>query len=386
MIIYNAIAKALISASTEVVTCVPGFGGTQIFNALQSQSGRPPVFSFHEEVAYSAAHGAAISGSRSGMLCKVHGLAKAANAITDSLYMSFEGAMIVLVFEDKHGSHSDNILAAEPLLKGMRIPYFAPQKEEILSTVYAAFQKSENLKIPVAILLDADVVNEEITFTECPFEFQKGQFERNLYNHLVVPVFAKYQHKVMEERLAGRDFNGIEKPPVPRLPDGLPPDYAEYVRPYIPLMEQFRKIRGKIVFGDTGISTLFAFPPFKCVDSCSYMGGSVAMATGATLAGYHDTWAVTGDFSFIAAGHLGLIEAAARNLPVKILIFNNNKAQTTGGQQFNGDILQRLLRGFEDYILEIPDPDNPDNVRKILNRAASSDKIQVVVAHFDKYI
>lgn len=383
MIIYDAIAKALISASAEIVTCVPGFGGTQVFNALQDHTGRPPLFSFHEEVAYAAAHGAAIAGSHSAMLCKVHGLAKAANAITDSLYMSFGGAMIVLVFEDKHGSHSDNILAAEPLLKGMRIPYLIPEKEELLSTVYAAFQKSETLKIPVAVLLDADVVNETIDFMECPFEYRKGKFERNLHDHLVVPVFAGYQHRVMEQRLAGSDFNSIKKPPVPRLPEGLPPDYAEYVKPYIPLMEQFRDIRGRIVFGDTGISTLFAFPPFECVDSCSYMGGSAAMATGATLAGYHDTWAVTGDFSFIAAGHLGLIEAASRNIPVKILIFNNNKAQTTGGQQFNREILQRLLRGFEDYILEIPNPDDPRKVRKVLNQAAASDTLQVVVAHFD---
>ena len=384
--IHKAMAKALDSAGSQVVTCVPGFGGTQVFDAWAALQNTDSAFSFHEEVAFGAAHGAAIAGFRSAMLTKVHGLAKAANAITDSLYMSFGGAMVVLVFEDKHGSHSDNILEGKPLLVGIQIPYFIPEKDQIISTIYEAFEKSSTLKIPVAVFLDADVVHEETDFEAYEGDFSPVPFERDVRRNLVVPVFARYQFDVMQAKLNGDDFDSIEKPEIPVLPDGLPPDYADYVKPYIPLMEEFKKLRGSMVFGDTGISTLFAFPPYECVDACSYMGGSVAMAVGAAMAGIENCWAVTGDFSFIAAGHLGLIEAAAKKIPVKILIFNNNKAQTTGGQQFDRKALNRILAGYREFVMEIPDPSNHQNVRAVLEKASSSEELQIVVAHYSKHI
>jgi len=385
MTIDTLIAKALISANAEYVTCVPGFGGTQVMQAYAKQKGNSSEFSFHEEVAFATALGASIAGKRTAMLTKVHGLAKAANAITDSLYMSFHGAMIVVVFEDNTGKHSDNILEAEPLLKGLRIPYFNPKKEEIALTIYAAFEKSANLKIPVALIIDSDIMKEDGIFTENKNDYRPKTFIRDLYSHLVVPIFADYQHKVMLAKLGGRNFTGIEKPNVPEIPAGLPPDYAEYVKPYIPLMKVFMEIRGDIVFGDTGISTLFALPPYSSVDACSFMGGSVAMATGATRAGNKNTWAVTGDFSFIAAGHLGLIEAVTKNIPVKILIFKNDKAQTIGGQQFDKNTLRRILEGYSEFVSEIADPNDKALARALLQKAALADKVQIVVANFSNH-
>jgi len=376
------IAKSMLSAGAEIVTCVPGFGGTQVFQSYTDLIRQFPVFSFHEEVAFASAHGAAIAGKRSAFLTKVHGLAKAANAVTDSLYMSLNGAMLVVVFEDEEGSHSDNIMAAEPLLKGLGMPYFIPKKENPAEVIYRAFDKSASLKIPVALVLSAAIVNEEGEFFEYNKVFQTKPFKRDLLAHLVVPVFAKYQYDVMNAKIEGRNFESIEKPAIPEIPGGLPPDYAEYVKPYMPLMKTFNKIRGEIVFGDTGISTLFAFPPFGCVDACSYLGGSVAMALGAIQAGYKNCWAVTGDFSFIAAGHLGLIEAISKNIPVKVLIFKNNKAQTTGGQEFHEGNLNRIVKGFSEFVIEIPNPDNEDQASSILRQAATSDKMQIVIANF----
>ncbi len=382
MKIDQIIAKSIISAGAEIVTCVPGFGGTQVFQSYANLMGQSPVFSFHEEVAYASAFGAAIAGKRSAFLTKVHGLAKAANAATDSLYMSLTGAMVVFVFEDEQGSHSDNIMFAEPLLQGLRMPYFIPEKDNIAAQVYLAFEKSAARKIPVALVLNAEMVNEDGAFFECKNKLPTKPFTRDLLSLMVVPVFADYQFKVMNTKIEGRDFENIPKPAIPEIPGGLPPDYAKYVKPYMPLMKVFKELRGEIVFGDTGISTLFAFPPFACVDACSYMGGSVAMALGAIEAGYKNCWAVTGDFSFIAAGHLGLLEAVSKNIPVKILIFKNNKAQTTGGQIFDENLLNRILAGFGEFVIEINDSDDETTKRKLLQRAANADKIQIVIANY----
>lgn len=88
------------------------------------------------------------------------------------------------------------------------------------------------------------------------------------------------------------------------------------------------------------------------------MGGSIPLAIGAMLAGKEQVWAVSGDFSFIAAGHLGLIEAINRELAIKVVIFNNRKAETTGGQSIHNDLLMRVLKPYEENLIIIGDPQN----------------------------
>ncbi len=41
---------------------------------------------------------------------------------------------------------------------------------------------------------------------------------------------------------------------------------------------------------------------------------AIGLAIGAYPARYEPAWAVTGDFAFIAAGHLGPLEAAQKNI------------------------------------------------------------------------
>jgi TPP-dependent indolepyruvate ferredoxin oxidoreductase alpha subunit len=378
----QALARAIIEAKTDVVTCVPGFGGTQVFEAYSKINKQNAVFSFHEEVAFASAFGAAICGRTSVMLTKVHGLAKAANAVTDSLYMSLDGAMLVLVFEDKTGHHSDNIMPAEPLVKGLQLPYLKADSGNMISVLNEAWKKSEAIKNPVYVIFDAGIVDEEITGTQFIHPPKKSKFQRNLTAHLQVPIFADFQHQVKEARITDKNIESIPKPGIPVFPDDLPPVYAGYMKPYAPIMNVFKDFRGQIVFGDTGISTLFAFPPYNCVDVCAYMGGSVAMAVGASKAGFENVWAITGDFSFIAAGHLGLIEAVNQNININILIFKNNKAQTTGGQKIHGDMLGKILAGYQDTVLEIHNPQNQNETETILKKASQSDHLQIIIANY----
>lgn len=380
----EVLAQAIKNAEADVVTCVPGFGGTQVFEAYSGIKGTDPNFSFHEEVAFASAFGAAICGKISVMLTKVHGLAKALNAVTDSLYMSIDGAMLVLVFEDKTGRHSDNIMPAEPLVSGLQLPWMKADAKNAITTLNEAWQKSEVIKNPVYVIFDAEIVDEEIEFPGQNYRPDKSSFHHNLPAHLQVPIFADYQHEVMKARITNKTIESIPEPDIPVFPDDLPPVYAGYMKPYAPLMNVFKDLRGQVVFGDTGISTLFAFPPYNCVDVCAYMGGSVAMAVGAAKAGFENVWAVTGDFSFIAAGHLGLIEAVSKNIPVKILIFKNDRAQTTGSQEINPEMLGKILKGFETYLTEITKPKDETATRRMLKEAAAKDQPQIVIANFNQ--
>jgi len=83
--VAQIIARAIYDAGATVVTNVPGFGCTQVFDAFREISPCNHPNSFHEEVAYSIAHSASLVGRRSATLIKAHGFAKAANSVVDSL-------------------------------------------------------------------------------------------------------------------------------------------------------------------------------------------------------------------------------------------------------------------------------------------------------------
>jgi len=60
----EAITMAMRAASTDVATCVPGLGATEIYCDYCTLQSQRPVFSFHEEVAYTIAQGASLAGKR----------------------------------------------------------------------------------------------------------------------------------------------------------------------------------------------------------------------------------------------------------------------------------------------------------------------------------
>jgi TPP-dependent indolepyruvate ferredoxin oxidoreductase alpha subunit len=80
----------------------------------------------------------------------------------------------------------------------------------------------------------------------------------------------------------------------------------------------------------TGLSALFALAPYDCIDLTTYMDDSLPLALGAHLTDVRPAWAISGDFSFIATGHLGLLVAVQRKIPLKVLLLCNGKAETTG--------------------------------------------------------
>ncbi len=291
MKISRCIANTLNDSGAEVVTCVPGFGGTEVFDSWKGLNEEKPVYSFHEEVAFAIAHGAAIAGSRSVLLTKAHGLAKAANAAVDALYAGVNAGMLIMVFHDEDGKHSDNIFDIETFIKGIRYPCLKPEVDEIEESIINAFELSEQRKLPIILLINSKDVVQEKAYRGLNTHFTKKPFTRDIHQNLVVPIFAKYQYDVVNAKLQRMDWEKIEKPAFPQLPDGLPPDYAAIVKGYMSLFDVFKSLRGDIVFGDTGVSTLFALPPYDCVDVSAYMGGSIPMALGAYLADYKNPWA-----------------------------------------------------------------------------------------------
>lgn len=377
------IAQTLFEADA-LLTYVPATGGQDIHDHFCSLSRISHLFSFHEEIAFSLAHGAALTGRRACAMMKGHGLAKAANSVVDALYAGTTAGLIILILEDPLGKHSDSILHSAPLLTGMGVPFHHVRaregnaKEVIIST----FAESERLALPVAVIVNADEMDLEVSLSEVTPPPLETSYVRDITHHILCPAFGAYQYELLRIKRTGRNSDALAKPPVPDIPDGMPDKWKSVLSRYIPLFSVFRNVRGNVVTADTGHTCLFGFPPFECVDLTTHMGGSLPLAIGAFMAGHKPVWALTGDFSFIAAGHLGLNEAIQRKIPLKVLIFDNGKAETTGGQKIPEGTLERTLTPYQDYITRIHNPHDPEEIHAVLQAAATSDLLAIVVADY----
>jgi len=377
----DAIAHALNDGGIQLATHVPGFGAIQTFEAFCKLTGKDFPTSFHEEVAFGIAHGAAIAGMRSAVIIKSHGLAKAMNAVMDSLSAGVTAGMVICVFEDPGGSHSDNIIDIEPLVRGSGIPYYLVSAKNGYDLVISAIAQSEKDQLPIVLIFNANEINTMTTFKSQKLSAVPA-YNRDIIQRLVVPLFAEYQREVLLMKSAHMSWKNIRRPETPTSPDSLPPDYQRAVAPYQPLFSTLKKIETGFVSGDTGVSTLSALSPYDIVHTATYMGGSVPLAMGASLAGFKNAWAFTGDFSFIAAGHIALIEAIMRKLPIKVLLFANGKAQTTGGQTLELELMERILKGYEPYIRRIANPADESEALGVLKEANDAADLRIIIANF----
>jgi TPP-dependent indolepyruvate ferredoxin oxidoreductase alpha subunit len=379
MTVAEVIARSLIDLNVEVVTHVPGHGGTQTFDAFRSLSTSYHPISFHEEVAYTIAHGAALVGARSCCLIKTHGFVKAMNSVIDSLSCGTTASFVTILFDDMTGKHSDNIFEIEPILYGCKIPYKRTTANSLLADLCDAFQDSEFDTLPYCLVIDADEVVHELEYAPVHIEPLTEGYVRDIAQHLVTPIFADHQHSLLQWKLNDEPHPGV--PDIKPLSGSLPPAYLKAVEPYLPVFEAFKECEFDFVTGDAGVSTLSAFPPYDLVSAATYMGGSLPLAMGAYLAGKKRSWAFTGDFSFIAAGHYALIEAIERKIPLKVLIYANGKAQTTGGQPLDLTHLDRLLQGYVEYVRRM-DTSDLRQMRTTLKEANDADDLRIVVATF----
>lgn len=379
--VADTIAYALQDLGVDIITHVPGYGGSEAFESYKRINMKNPPISFHEEVAYTICHGASVVGKRSVCLIKAQGLAKATNSVVDSLYTSTTAGFVTFIFDDNVGSHSDNIMETEPLLNGLSLPYIVADSITIYDDVVNAFHKSEKLNLPVAIIVNASEILNEIEFEQQSFR-KNFTYKRDILNHVVHPLFAQYQYDVFKSKQNGKFNETIEKPKLIQVPEEIPERSRGSVKRYQQFFNIFQNFKGDIVTGDTSSSSSYALPPYDAIDIVTYIGGSIPLAIGAYLAGNRYTWAMTGDFGFIAAGHLGLLEASLRQIPLKIVIFNNKQAAATGGQPIHRTTLYKILAGYEIYIRNISNPDDPFEVTEILDEAAQADELRIIIVNY----
>jgi indolepyruvate ferredoxin oxidoreductase alpha subunit len=103
-----------------------------------------------------------------------------------------------------------------------------------------------------------------------------------------------------------------------------------------------------VMFSDIGCYTLGVLPPYRAVHSCVDMGASIAMAHGATQAGYRPVICTIGDSTFAHSGMTPLIGAARSNADMTVFILDNSTVAMTGAQDSlaTGERLWEILSGL----------------------------------------
>ncbi len=189
---------------------------------------------------------------------------------------------------------------------------------------------------------------------------------RRLADHVDAVLVLEEGRPILEERLRGLVREGVEvrgrlsghlpadgalSSDLARRALGLPdrtgvpvPEIALPARPpqlcrgcphrdsFAALTRALEGIEGAIVPSDIGCYTLGALPPIAAIDSCVCMGASIGMAKGAADAGLHPAVAVIGDSTFLHSGVAPLLDAAAADTPMTVLILDNAAVGMTGAQ------------------------------------------------------
>jgi indolepyruvate ferredoxin oxidoreductase alpha subunit len=113
----------------------------------------------------------------------------------------------------------------------------------------------------------------------------------------------------------------------PQLCQGCPHGHA-----YSAIKEALRGFGATLVTADIGCYTLGALPPYSAIESCVCMGASIGMARGAAEAGFSPVVAVIGDGTFTHSGIPALVDAAAADAPMTLLVLDNQATAMTGVQ------------------------------------------------------
>lgn len=382
--LHDQLARTLLDCHVKVTTAVPGHGVNECFGAVRDLEDPPATWSFHEEVAFGMAHGASLAGGRAICMMKAHGFLKASNGISDALYAGTRAGLVMIVFDDPTGKHSDSVLDIGPAAKALDIPTRRVQRaEEMAPVLRDALGASERDQLPRLLILPAAEADTSVPAGDGSLDPPDITDPLEPDRRVCGPLFAPYQRSVLEAKRNGKDWRTLERPTLPRIPDELPASYRDQAREYIPWFKAFRERRPPFVSGDTSIPTLFCLPPYRAVDVCTYLGGSLPLALGALMSGEPGAWAITGDFAFLAAGHLGLLEARQRSLPLNVVVFHNGRAEATGGQPIPEGLLDRVLSGYQEHLHVLETPRDTEACDRELSRMEESDQMDILVLQYD---
>ncbi len=131
--------------------------------------------------------------------------------------------------------------------------------------------------------------------------------------------------------LAPRKAAKVAVPPLPARPPQLCQG-CPHGDSYAAIKEALAGLEPFSVTADIGCYSLGALKPYDAIESIVCMGASIGMARGAADSGVPYAVAVIGDSTFFHSGIAPLVDAAAANAPITVVILDNSIVAMTGCQ------------------------------------------------------
>jgi len=180
--------------------------------------------------------------------------------------------------------------------------------------------------------------------------------------------------------------NSFEVPgALPSRPPQLCPG-CPHTDTFISIKEALADFTKSLVTSDIGCYALGYLPPHQAIETTLCMGASIPMARGAAEAGMHPAIATIGDSTFMHSGLTGLADAAAENVPMTIIIMDNETTAMTGGQKtiVTSERLRKAVLGLgvdPQHLVElVPLPKHRAENTALLKREFAYSGLSVVVA------
>jgi indolepyruvate ferredoxin oxidoreductase alpha subunit len=201
----HAITRGLYEAGVEVVSSYPGTPSSEITMncATYKGTGMYAEWSPNEKVGAEVAIGASIAGARAFSGMKHVGLNVAADPLYTASYSGVNGGLVFAVADDSGMHSSQNEQDSRTHAIGAKVPMLEPSdSKECLEYTKLAFDISEDFDTPVLLHMTTRTCHSQgIVQKSERKEKDKGEYKKNLHKYVMMPLFARAKHVLVEERL-----------------------------------------------------------------------------------------------------------------------------------------------------------------------------------------
>jgi indolepyruvate ferredoxin oxidoreductase alpha subunit len=201
----HAITRALYEAGVEVISSYPGTPSSEITMncAAYKGTGMQAEWSPNEKVGAEVAIGASIAGARAFSGMKHVGLNVAADPLYTASYAGVNGGLVFAVADDSGMHSSQNEQDSRTHAIGAKVPMLEPSdSKECLEYTKLAFEISEEFDTPVLVHMTTRTCHSQgIVELSDRVEKVKEVYKKDLHKYVMMPLFARAKHVLVEERI-----------------------------------------------------------------------------------------------------------------------------------------------------------------------------------------
>ncbi len=202
----EAIALGAYHAGLKVATAYPGTPSTEILENIARFEDVYAEWSTNEKVALEIALGASYAGARAIASMKHVGLNVAADPLLAASITGIKGGFIVISADDPGMHSSQNEQDNRHYARLAKIPAIEPyDSQSAYDFIQTAFDISENYDTPVLFRSSTRISHSKsvvIHANKVTTGSQAISFEPDISKFVMLPVFARARHPVIEQRIA----------------------------------------------------------------------------------------------------------------------------------------------------------------------------------------